>query len=306
MGEVAMKVAGRVAGGCVILPPSSPDVLALRRPASASWVLREAKQVAPTTRLAGRKSSKSRCAPPVRPLGAPSAAGATGATRLFFFPPELLEALGPAAVELVEPVPDRVLLVEVLVVLLGGIELRGRHDLGDDQPLESLGLHQRLLRFLSKPLLRLVVVEDGRAVLKSIVTELPVWRGGINVVPEDLQEHGVADLGGIEEDLDRLRVAGFPGRHVLVGRILPHAAGIAGRGGDYAVHLVQRLFHAPEAPARERGLLQSPAVGAWRAVRRRGHRAGQQDGDKEQSDRDALVHGLCLVRSASIVYSSLS
>src|SRR2546422_2893251 len=47
-----------------ILPPSSPDVLALRRPASASWVLREAKQVAPTTRLAGRQSSKSRCAPP--------------------------------------------------------------------------------------------------------------------------------------------------------------------------------------------------------------------------------------------------
>src|SRR5207245_4032359 len=47
-----------------ILPPSSPDVLALRRPASASWVLREAKQVAPTTRLAGRQSSKSRCVPP--------------------------------------------------------------------------------------------------------------------------------------------------------------------------------------------------------------------------------------------------
>src|SRR5437667_3766411 len=42
--------------------------LALRRPASASWVLREAKQVAPTTRLAGPEPSKSRCAPPGRPL----------------------------------------------------------------------------------------------------------------------------------------------------------------------------------------------------------------------------------------------
>src|SRR3989454_7154545 len=212
-----------------ILPPSSPDVLALRRPATASWVLREAKQVAPTTRLAGRKSSKSRCAPPVRPLGTPSAAGAIGATRLFFFPPELLEPLGPAAVELVEPVPDRVLLVEVLVVLLGGIELRGRHDLGDDRPLERLGLHQRLLRFLGQPLLRLVVVGGGPAKLVPIVAEMPVRRGWINVVPEDLQELGVADLGGIEEDLDRLRVAGLPGRHVLVGRILLHAAGIAGR-----------------------------------------------------------------------------
>src|SRR2546429_6240751 len=47
-----------------LLSPSYPDVLALRRPASASWVLREAKQVAPTTRLAGRQSSKSRCVPP--------------------------------------------------------------------------------------------------------------------------------------------------------------------------------------------------------------------------------------------------
>src|SRR2546425_6572339 len=114
------------------------------------------------------------------------------------FAPELLEALGPAAVELVEPVPDRVLLVEVLVVLLGGIELRGGHDLGDDRPLERLGLHQRLLRFLGKPLLRLVVVEDGRTILVPIVAELPVRRGWINVVPEDLQELGVADLGGIE------------------------------------------------------------------------------------------------------------
>src|SRR5439155_3161872 len=64
MGEVAMKVAGRVAGGCVVLSPSHPDVLTLRRPASASWVLREAKQVAPTTRLAGPEPSKSRCALP--------------------------------------------------------------------------------------------------------------------------------------------------------------------------------------------------------------------------------------------------
>src|SRR3989442_4865512 len=285
-----------------ILPPSSPAVLAPRRPASDSGVLREGKQGAPTTGLAGCKSSKARCPPPVPPLGAPSAAGAMGAPRFSFFPPRRPERLGPAAVELLEPVRDRVLLVEVLVVLLGGIELGGRHDLGDDQPLDRLGLHQRFLRSLGKPLLRLVVVEDGRAVLESIVTELPVRRGWINVVPEDLQELGVADLGGIEEDLDRLRVAGLPGRHVLVGRILLHAAGIAGRGGNHAVHLVQRLFHAPETPARERGLLQSPAVGAWRAVCCRGHRAGQQDGDKEQSDRDALVHGLCLVRSFPIVY----
>ena len=52
-----------------VLSPSSPDVLVLRRPASASWVLREAKQVAPTTRLAGREPSKALRSARV-PLGA--------------------------------------------------------------------------------------------------------------------------------------------------------------------------------------------------------------------------------------------
>jgi len=42
-----------------VLSPHHPDVLVLRRPASASWVLREAKQVAPTTRLAGHEPGKS-------------------------------------------------------------------------------------------------------------------------------------------------------------------------------------------------------------------------------------------------------
>ena len=79
-----MKVAGRVAGGCVVLSPSSPDVLALRRPASASWVLREAKQVAPTTRLAGHEPSKSRCAPQGRPLAATTPPPATSVPSAIF------------------------------------------------------------------------------------------------------------------------------------------------------------------------------------------------------------------------------
>ena len=51
------------------LSPHHPGVLVLRRPASASWVLREAKQVAPTTRLAGHEPSKSLRSARV-PLGA--------------------------------------------------------------------------------------------------------------------------------------------------------------------------------------------------------------------------------------------
>src|SRR5881397_3150342 len=69
--------------------------LALSRPASASWVLREAKQVAPTTRLAGRQSSKSRCVPPGS-HSAPPASSSPLAFHHFEAGVEFVAALGAA------------------------------------------------------------------------------------------------------------------------------------------------------------------------------------------------------------------
>jgi len=66
MGDVTMKVAGRVAGGCVVLSPSHPDVLA-RLP-----------------RRSPDDSGVPRSAPPGRPLAVTPAPPATSAPPAIF------------------------------------------------------------------------------------------------------------------------------------------------------------------------------------------------------------------------------
>src|SRR5438445_3604356 len=192
MGEVAMKVAGRVAGGCVVLSPSSPDALALRRPASASWVLREAKQVAPTTRLAGHEPSKSRCAPP----GSRSA------------PPAVLTSVVRRRGMRVAAKPLRVLIGKVgldghdRVVKLVARALR---DAGVE--VVYTGLHQTPEQIVST-----AIQEDVNAIGLSVLS------GAHNYlfprVLELLKEQGADDIvvfgGGIipDDDIPRLKAAG--------------------------------------------------------------------------------------------------
>ena len=60
---------------------------------------------------------------------------------LLMVSPRVLQPLDSTAIILVEFVADRILLVEVLMVFLGGIELRGHHYLRNDrlcEPLRSL------------------------------------------------------------------------------------------------------------------------------------------------------------------------
>src|SRR6185295_5443647 len=109
--------------------------------------------------------------------------------------PELREPLIAAAAVAVELVAERILLVVVLVVFLGGVELRGRCDLRLDGLLEAL-LHLGPGGF-GQALLRLVVVEDGRAVLVARIAELAVLHQRIDVVPEGVEQLLVADLRGI-------------------------------------------------------------------------------------------------------------
>src|SRR3954471_22436366 len=91
--------------------------------------------------------------------------------------PQFLQArVAPAAVA-VELVADRVLLVEILVVRLGGIELARRDDRRDDLLPEGLGFFERRLGALRNPPLLLAVHEDRRAVLRADVAELPVAHG---------------------------------------------------------------------------------------------------------------------------------
>src|ERR1700737_3577389 len=116
--------------------------------------------------------------------------------------PELLQA-GVAATPLPGTVvPERILLVEVLVVLLGRKKRRGRGDLRHDFPLEARHLFDPLLRLLGGFPLRLVLVEDRRAVLRAVVAELAVGLRRIDVVPEDLEQLLVGNLGRVVSYLD--------------------------------------------------------------------------------------------------------
>src|SRR5437763_462703 len=120
--------------------------------------------------------------------------------------PELLQAGVAAAAKAVTLVASGALFVAVLVILLGGIGRRRR-----DRPRHDLSLETRLLfelafgGFGGVPL-RVVQVEDRRAVLVSVVAELSAALQRVHVVPEDLQQLLVGDLRGVERDLDRLRM----------------------------------------------------------------------------------------------------
>ena len=68
---------------------------------------------------------------------------------------------------------------------------------------------------------------------------------------EELQQVAVARLGRVEQDLDRLGVAGV----VAVGRVGVLAAGVADPGRQDARLPPDQVLHAPEAAAREHGPL---------------------------------------------------
>src|SRR5262245_18048190 len=181
-------------------------------------------------------------------------------------PPQLLEPRVASAIETVELVADRILLVVVLVVLLRLVERSRRHDLGLDRLLEALGdLSLRGLR--QRPLL-LAMREDRAAVLVAAVAELPILRQRIDVVPQHVDHLLVADLGRVVDDLDRLGMSGAAVRDLLVAGIDAAPADIARGGADHAFDLVEVGFHAPEAAAGEGRL----GGGRWRHALRSGAR----------------------------------
>src|SRR5262249_52918963 len=100
------------------------------------------------------------------------------------------------------------------------------------------------------------MIEDTGAILRSVVTELGIRGQWVNVVPEDVQELGVANFRRIVDDLDGLSVASPTGGHFLIGGMFSMTSRIAGRGGNHAFELIERRFHAPETATRKRCLGQ--------------------------------------------------
>ena len=196
----------------------------------------------------------------VRPAfpGAPGAARAArggprhpGVPRILA--PQLLEPPVPPAPRAVRRVADRALLVEVLVVVLRGVEGLQPHDLGHDRLRQPSRGVERALRLLRRAPLCLVLVEDRRAVLVPPIAELPSAVGRVHVVPEGLEELPVAQPRGVVGHLHRLGVAGRPLGHLLVRRVLDSAARVARDDRDDAGDLLQRRLDAPEAAAGEGG-----------------------------------------------------
>ena len=71
------------------------------------------------------------------------------------------------------------------------------------------------------------VIEDAAAILRTVIAELRIRRGRIDVAPEYLQQPLITDLGRIVVDLNGFGVARAASGDLLIGRILFVAADIA-------------------------------------------------------------------------------
>ncbi len=141
-----------------------------------------------------------------------------------------------------------------------------------------------------RPLLRLVVDEDRRAVLVAAVAELAARVQEVDIAPVDVEELLVADDFRVVAELHRLRVAGPAGRDLLIGGVRVGAADVARDGLDHPGHLLEVRLGAPEAAAgegRDRGLARSTR---WRLLRQGRHdgQAGEQSGHAQARDHDTL------------------
>ena len=141
----------------------------------------------------------------------------------------------------------------ILMVILGAVEDIQRGDFGDDGVGPQVGGVEFGADGLRRFLLRLIVIEDGRAVLRADVVALAVGGGGVVDGEEDFQYLAEGDDAGVESDLDDFGVAGAFAADLLVGGVGHVAASVAGDDGLYADEVVVDGFQAPEAAAAKGG-----------------------------------------------------
>jgi hypothetical protein len=146
-----------------------------------------------------------------------------------------------------------------LVIFLRRIKFRRGQNLRDDRALEPrLCLRLRSLRQL---FLLGRGGENHRSVLRAHVGPLPVWRGGIVLVPEHLEQILERDFRRVVGDLNHLGVVRAAGADVLVARIFQRATLVTADGFVHAGHGAKSRLDAPEATRAEAGFLQSGRTG---------------------------------------------
>ena len=91
--------------------------------------------------------------------------------------------------------------IVVLVVVLGGVEIREGCDLGDDGFIIRSALVQLRLVMFGLLFLFVIMIEDGAAVLRTYVITLSVEAGRVVGFPEYFQQLIKRDDGGVINDL---------------------------------------------------------------------------------------------------------
>jgi len=95
--------------------------------------------------------------------------------------------------------------------------------------------------------------KDGRGVALAPVAELAAAVGGIDRVPKDINQRGVAHLFGIKGNLHCLSVATGTSGDLGIGGIFHPPACIARDSIKHARHRIKIRFDAPEtAPRKDR------------------------------------------------------
>jgi len=118
----------------------------------------------------------------------------------------------------------------LLVVVFRGVKRNRRDNLRRDRFGIAVRLLQRLFRSLGLRLLLGRMEKNRGAVLRTPVRALAVDLGGIVVFPENFQQVGIGDFGGIELDFDGFGVARAIGTDFLIGWVFRLAAGVADAG----------------------------------------------------------------------------
>src|SRR5262249_52388593 len=125
----------------------------------------------------------------------------------------------------------------LLVVLLGVVELRRRHDLGHDRAVACVGELdlKPVARGVRGATLVFPEIVDAGTVLRPDIVALPHALCGIVILPEYLQQLFVGDDFRIEYNEDDFGVAGHPRAHFFVRRVWRRAGGVPdGRRVDAA------------------------------------------------------------------------
>ncbi len=165
------------------------------------------------------------------------------------FPPHFLQPLSAAAVEFIELVANRILFIEILVILFRRIEDRRRNDLCGYRGAKLLRIFDAPLRRFSRFLLVRSRRENRRAVLIAMVTKLRIGGEWIHIAPEHIQKLLITHLSRIINYLNRLRMSRSTCRDLFIGRIGQGAIHVTGNGREHTVDLFKGLLHAPETAA---------------------------------------------------------